>query len=108
MGYLMKDRVRSPQDGPSHNGERRATARRPAQGEVFIYLDSIGPSPVLALLLDISSDGFRATHPRLLLPPGQEVCFRCPQAAGVARVMWNRIDGDEMQTGFLILEHWPA
>lgn len=109
MGYAMKDRAAPwPQAGPPPDDERRSSERRPAWGDVFLYLDVRGLSPVVAQLIDTSSSGFRAAHSLAVLAPGREVCFRHSLASGTARAMWTRIEGNSIQSGFLILEHWPA
>lgn len=88
--------------------ERRESARLPAKGDVYLYLDSSEFSPHPAQLLDTSRNGFRAAHRLPVLLPGQEVRFRHELAAGMARVMWTRINGGHVESGFLVVETWPA
>jgi len=54
--------------------------------------------------LDYSTNGFRAEHPYAALHTGQEVEFQHPVAVGRARVMWNRIADDRVETGFLVIK----
>ena len=55
------------------------------------------------LLLDISESGFRATHQCPTLELGQEARFAHPWGSGRARVVWNCILPDHVETGFWIL-----
>jgi hypothetical protein len=54
--------------------------------------------------VDYSNSGFRAVHNCAALHSGQEVEFRHAVAVGRARVMWNRITDDRVETGFLVLK----
>ena len=56
-----------------------------------------------AALIDVSQHGFRASHSHVRLATGQEVWFECSGEQGRARVIWTRIMGTEVQSGFLIL-----
>ena len=82
--------------------DRRKEPRAPAQGVVQLTLVDTALN-VPATLLDVSPSGFRALHRQLNLENGQIVQFCHATARGRARVMWNRITGSEVQSGFLIL-----
>ena len=58
----------------------------------------------LAELLDYSNSGFRAVHAYTALHTGQVVDFQHAVAVGQARVMWNRIADDRVETGFLVIK----
>ena len=58
---------------------------------------------VEADLLDVSASGFRAIHRHGALPLGANASFRHPEAAGKARVVWNWMHADHVETGFVIL-----
>ena len=62
------------------------------------------PQEVDGHLLDYSTSGFRAEHPYRALHTGQEVEFKHAVAGGRARVMWNRIADDRVETGFLVIK----
>jgi hypothetical protein len=47
--------------------------------------------------------GFRSVHAYAALHTGQEVDFQHAIAGGKARVMWNRIADDRVETGFLVI-----
>ncbi len=54
--------------------------------------------------MDYSKSGFRAMHAYAALHTGQIVEFRHMLAFGEARVMWNRIADDRVETGFLVIK----
>jgi hypothetical protein len=53
--------------------------------------------------MDYSTNGFRAVHAYAALHTGQVVDFQHSVAVGKARVMWNRIAGDRVETGFFVI-----
>ena len=61
------------------------------------------PMEVLGELVDVSPSGFRMVHANQSLQSGQLVNFSHGFAAGTARVMWNRIMDERVQTGFRIV-----
>lgn len=83
--------------------ERRREARESADAELTLVIDDPLPAEVRGRLVDVSRSGFRARHTYLRLAPGQQVQFRSALSQGVARVMWNRIVNDRVETGFLLL-----
>jgi hypothetical protein len=83
--------------------EKRRETRRPASGLVHVKISTPRPFEVVGRLLDISDSGFRMTHSYTPLASGQVVDFRHHEKAGQARVVWNRITGDSVETGFLIV-----
>lgn len=83
--------------------EKRREFRRPANGIVHLKLTTPRPFEVVGRLLDVSDSGFRMTHSYTPLAAGQVVEFRHHENAGRARVVWNRILGDRVETGFLIV-----
>ena len=50
-----------------------------------------------------SKSGFRAKHNYSNLETGQVIRFERPAASGRAKVVWNRISGGQVETGFLVL-----
>jgi hypothetical protein len=63
---------------------------------------------VLARMLDQSRSGFRARHNCPSLVSGQIVRFTRGNACGRARVVWTRIFGDCVESGFHILPSEPG
>jgi hypothetical protein len=59
---------------------------------------------VCGKVLDRSAGGFRAEHDCSQLTCGQIVEFRLMASRGLARVVWTRILGDRVESGFLILQ----
>jgi len=93
-------------DEHSPGADRRAEPRRKAQGEVL--LKPSGGAAVAGRLVDIAKSGFRAGHGLQTLRPGQVVSFEIAGFAGCARVVWTRILGEQVESGFLILESEPV
>jgi hypothetical protein len=75
-----------------------------ADGDVRLRLDDGGPA-ILAKLIDISSNGFRAAHQCAELHAGMELDFADSEREGRARVMWNRsADGNWISGFFIVLK----
>jgi len=83
--------------------ERRTEERFSAEGDVVLSFSDPLKQEVNGALIDYSRSGFRASHKYQALHPGQLVDFRHVIAQGKARVMWNRIFEDRVETGFLVL-----
>jgi len=89
---------------PDQHLEKRREPRLPATGHVRLLPDD----PILGAgfqgtLIDLSAGGFRARHSCAAFYPGLEVAYTHSRARGRARVVWNRILGEEVESGFLIL-----
>jgi len=84
--------------------DRRSEQRHPADGPMKLFFDDPAPLEITGRLLDYSKSGFRALHTYAALHTGQIVNFQHIVAAGQARVMWNRIADDRVESGFLILK----
>ena len=54
-------------------------------------------------MLDQSASGFRASHLDPALPSGQVIRCRLDGKERFARVVWNGIIEEEVETGFLLL-----
>jgi hypothetical protein len=83
--------------------ERRAETRAAAHGSVRLRGDGLLETRVEGRLLDTSAHGFRAVHDCPTMASGQIVNFEHSGAAGRARVMWTRIHGEQVQSGFYVL-----
>ena len=84
--------------------EKRTEPRFAAAGSVSLDTDEPGFPPTLdGELVDVSASGFRARHSCPAFHTGLEVHFRHHLAQGRARVVWNRILGGAVETGFLVL-----
>jgi hypothetical protein len=84
--------------------ERRSERRYRGQGPLKISFDDPSPQEVVGRLLDYSQSGFRAVHEYAALHTGQVVAFEHAIAGGKARVMWNRIADDRVETGFFVIQ----
>lgn len=106
MQHRSRERPPAPNrtDGSVH--EKRHEPRTQSNGTVEILVDE--PHSRLEFagqLVDTSASGFRASHRHGALMNGLLVHFRHDHASGVARVIWNRIAGDIIETGFLIVSN---
>ncbi len=91
---------------PDHKEERRRNPRREVQGVIFLkFLKSdLRSAPIRAFLMDMSASGFRASHTSKELCSGQEVAFCHDAVKGMARVVWTRIVGQSVESGFLFCQ----
>lgn len=90
-----------PAAGKADPREQRKEPRRRVRGTVLV----IGArGEIDGELVDLSESGFRVAHADASLEPGQVVRFCHREAAGKARVIWNRIMGGRVESGFLIVE----
>ena len=83
--------------------DRRGAPRQAAHGPVRLWLASAVARSIEGELIDVSAEGFRASHPCLTLSPGSRVEFEFGGQRGTARAVWNRIVGETAETGFSIL-----
>jgi hypothetical protein len=81
--------------------ELRKEPRHRAKGSVTIHTDR---AEIQGQLVDTSESGFRMAHGDASLEPGQTLRFAHREAAGQAKVIWNRIVSGRVETGFLIVE----
>ena len=86
--------------------DRRSAPRHPAEGEVILVPAASG-AEFRGTLKDISANGFRVAHFQAQLLSGQELLFWHSNLEGRARVVWTRILGQEIESGFLVLESGP-
>lgn len=84
--------------------DRRSEERYDANGEVLLSLDEPAGCEITGRLLDYSRSGFRAGHHCSDLHTGQLVEFRHTVAHGTARVIWNRILPEGVESGFLVVQ----
>jgi hypothetical protein len=82
---------------------RRQEPRFRAVGPVAIQFTEPFTGRLSGKLVDVSDRGFRAAHNEKSLAAGQRVEFEHAGASGAARVIWTRILGDVVESGFLIL-----
>lgn len=82
--------------------ERRSSRRRECSGEVRLFRNGPGVSQVRGSLSDISDEGFRMTHHCMELGAGEKIKFSHPYGQGWAIVIWTRVAGENVETGFLL------
>jgi hypothetical protein len=83
--------------------DRRSERRYEGHGPLKLSFDDPSPQEITGQLMDYSTNGFRAVHAYAALHTGQVVEFQHSVAVGKARVMWNRIAGDRVETGFFVI-----
>ena len=86
------------------SAERRSERRYHGQGPLKLVFEDPSPQEIVGRLLDYSKSGFRAVHAYTALHTGQVVAFEHAIAGGKARVMWNRIADDRVETGFFVIQ----
>jgi hypothetical protein len=84
--------------------DRRRERRHNTDAELKFCFDDPSRQEIIGRVLDYSESGFRAMHTYPALHTGQIVDFQHVTADGKARVMWNRISGDRVETGFLLIK----
>jgi hypothetical protein len=87
---------------PALRQDKRREPRRAADGEVRVWFDGPRPLEIHGRLVDLSASGFRMAHSYVALEAGQTVEFSHLEATGRARVVWNRVAGARVETGFLV------
>ena len=85
----------------SFPGKRREV-RRAASGAVRVRFANPQQTEIEGRLIDLSPSGFRMLHTCVALAAGQVVEFSHIEAAGQARVMWNRVLAQNVETGFFV------
>ena len=83
--------------------DRRAEERYNAEGEVCLVFEEPMHQEITGTLADYSKSGFRAVHHCTDLHSGQLVHFRHFIASGTARVIWNHIQQNQVESGFLVI-----
>lgn len=86
------------------HAEKRREPRNSANGNVQIRFANPATTEIDGRLLDISAGGFRMSHDFVSLEAGQVVEFSHAAARGQARVIWNRILEQRVETGFLVIK----
>jgi hypothetical protein len=104
----MRRSAGTPKSGTDQRVEQRREPRQSGAGDVRFLIPSSGVNAGLTevhgQLLDRSASGFRAEHEFPGLTCGQIVEFRLKGSAKrQARVVWTRIMGARVETGFFIL-----
>jgi hypothetical protein len=83
--------------------DRRREERARGLGDVLLYVQEPLACCLPAHLLDSSTQGFRASHHFAALSTGQEIRYRRGNRGGRARVAWNRVLPDHVETGFVLV-----
>jgi hypothetical protein len=84
--------------------ERRSEPRVPTTGAVVLETTGPGSRRIHGQLVDASAHGYRLQHSYFELNPGHEVTVVEGLAARRLRVVWTRIEGELVESGFLVLD----
>jgi hypothetical protein len=90
-------------DATTDPANRRSEPRRDVTGKVQLKFEKEPVGPIEVDLLDLSASGFRVGHRHGLLPLGAKAAFRHPEASGKARVVWNWMHPDHVESGFVVI-----
>lgn len=85
--------------------ERRRDRREQARDMIYLVVGLPCPQLVVGRLVDQSDRGFRVVHDHLRLAAGEAVQYFLPATSGSAVVVWTRIAGGAVESGFQILEN---
>ena len=104
----MKREAAATKQQRSKSGEKRLELREASTGDIsLVFADTnatTGLREVRGRLVDRSARGFRAEHEFPGLTCGQMVQFHLQASSpGRARVVWTRITGGCVETGFFIV-----
>jgi hypothetical protein len=88
--------------GAASAADRRIEPRYAAHGEVRLLLGGAQNTEVPGRILDRSLHGMRVEHMYAALASGQSVTLRIGADSHPARVVWNRIKDDGVESGFYI------
>jgi len=102
---LPKASTDSTDDRVVDYADRRSEERHDGAGDVSLSVDEPLRQNIVGTLVDYSKSGFRAVHHCANLHTGQVVQFRHFVGSGTARVIWNRILPERVESGFLVLPH---
>ena len=83
--------------------ERRSEPRFPASGEVRLLLNHPQSLAVPGRILDVSQHGMRVEHMYAALTSGTILQIESGATQYTARVVWNRIKDDGVESGFYLL-----
>jgi hypothetical protein len=83
--------------------DRRSEPRFPATGEVRLIIDGPQALSIPARILDVSQHGMRVEHMYPALASGMMLQIDSGSSQFTARVVWNRIKNDGVESGFYLL-----
>ena len=96
--------VASDQSGAAATApDRRGEHRYPASGKVLLVIEGAQPISVPGRLLDCSQHGMRVQHMYPALTSGTMLRIEAAGQNYTARVVWNRINEEGVESGFYLL-----
>ena len=82
--------------------DRRSEPRFVASGEVHMLIDGPQPLTIPGRVLDVSQHGMRIEHMYAALASGMILQIEAGPSKYTARVVWNRIKSDGVESGFYL------
>ena len=82
--------------------DQRREERHAGEGNVVVRFVTPRRFEIEGKLVDVSHSGFRMAHDCSWLTAGQYVEFSHLEARGRARVVWTRIVGHTVESGFVV------
>lgn len=83
--------------------DRRSEPRFKASGEVRLLIGGPQAIAIPGRILDVSQHGMRVEHMYAALTSGTMIQIESGSAEYTARVVWNRIKDDGVESGFYLL-----
>ncbi len=83
--------------------DRRSEPRFSATGEVRLVISGPQAISIPARILDVSKNGMRVQHMYAALTSGMLLQIDSGNTQFTARVVWNRIRNDGVESGFFLL-----
>lgn len=104
----MEPSVSTAVHAAGESSDHRNESRKAVEGAISLVVAGMGakagPSEVRGRLVDHSANGFRMEHSFAGLSCGQMVQCRFDDSSPkTARVVWTRIHGERVESGFFVL-----
>ena len=93
----------SQSDSAVGTDDRRTEPRFPASGEVRLVINNPQSLAIPGRILDVSQHGMRIEHMYAALTSGTILQIDSGTTQCTARVIWNRIKDDGVESGFYLL-----
>jgi hypothetical protein len=103
MSYRDIDTAFGENGAAATTSDRRSEHRYQASGKVYLVIDGSQPISVPGRLLDCSQHGMRIQHMYPALTSGTMLKIEAAGQTYTARVVWNRINEEGVESGFYLL-----
>lgn len=93
----------TPAESAVGTDDRRTEPRFPASGEVRLIINGPQSLTIRGRILDVSQHGMRVEHMYAAITSGTMLQIESGSVQYTARVVWNRIKDDGVESGFYLL-----